>query len=189
MADCSEIGLMLGAFEDSELEPHEMQEVAFHLARCDDCTVALAEISALGRQLRTATQHPEPDGFKDSVMTRIEALPIPLTTRVGHWVGRINQRVAAGIAMGAAVAVAAVLTAIIVTPYAQRFAHREIPAQSIATVEKAAVRAPDQLASAGAGLANDSHAVISRLESNIPNVAVWSEPQNDTTVIWLPDQP
>jgi len=36
---------------------------------------------------------------------------------------------------------------------------------------------------------NDSHADISRLESENHSVAVWSEPRRDTTVIWLPDQP
>ena len=38
MAECGEISMMLGAFEDSELEPNEMQEVAYHLARCESCT-------------------------------------------------------------------------------------------------------------------------------------------------------
>ena len=55
----------------------------------------------------------------------------------------------------------------------------------------AAEQAPVQLASAPADMnaaAEDSQTVISRLESEIPSVAVWSEPQNDTTVIWLPDQ-
>jgi hypothetical protein len=30
--------------------------------------------------------------------------------------------------------------------------------------------------------------IISKLETSNPNVAVWSEPNQDTTVIWLPDQ-
>jgi putative zinc finger protein len=38
-------------------------------------------------------------------------------------------------------------------------------------------------------VAADSQAIISRLEANSPSVAVWSEPQTDTTVIWVPDQP
>ena len=32
----------------------------------------------------------------------------------------------------------------------------------------------------------DSHAVIKRLESQVPTTAVWSEPEHGTTVIWLP---
>ena len=38
-------------------------------------------------------------------------------------------------------------------------------------------------------VAPDSQAIISRLEADSPSVAVWSEPQTDTTVIWVPDQP
>jgi hypothetical protein len=38
-------------------------------------------------------------------------------------------------------------------------------------------------------MAPDSQAIISRLEADSPSVAVWSEPQTDTTVIWVPDQP
>jgi anti-sigma factor RsiW len=38
-------------------------------------------------------------------------------------------------------------------------------------------------------VAADSQAIISRLEADSPSVAVWSEPQTDTTVIWVPDQP
>ena len=53
MAECGEISMMLGAFEDSELEPNEMQEVAFHLARCESCTGLLADYSTLGRNLRS----------------------------------------------------------------------------------------------------------------------------------------
>jgi hypothetical protein len=53
--------------------------------------------------------------------------------------------------------------------------------------------APDQVANAAANeptmADNDSHADISRLESENHSVAVWSEPRRDTTVIWLPDQP
>jgi hypothetical protein len=38
-------------------------------------------------------------------------------------------------------------------------------------------------------MAADSQAIISRLEADSPSVAVWSEPQTDTTVIWVPNQP
>ena len=56
-----------------------------------------------------------------------------------------------------------------------------------------AAPAPAQVADATASeptmADNDSHADISRLESENHSVAVWSEPRRDTTVIWLPDQP
>ena len=47
---------------------------------------------------------------------------------------------------------------------------------------------PQQLASSPNMNPGDSHAVIKRLESEIPTTAVWSEPENGTTVIWLPSE-
>jgi hypothetical protein len=36
---------------------------------------------------------------------------------------------------------------------------------------------------------NDVRTIIKRLEADSPDVAVWDEPRNDTTVIWVPGQP
>jgi anti-sigma factor RsiW len=166
MAECSEMSLMLGPFEDGELEPNEMQEVAFHLARCESCTDALSAYSSLGRELRTITPEPQLAGFAAAVVSRIDKLPQPFWTRLGRFFSRGSDYIGSGFAWSTAVAAVAVLTAVLITPYAEQFAGRH-PAIA----------------------ASDSHAVISRLESDIPSVAVWSEPRTDTTVIWLPDQP
>ena len=37
----------------------------------------------------------------------------------------------------------------------------------------------------GPALAADNHAQIARIESNSPHVAVWSEPTEHTTAIWV----
>ncbi len=230
MAECSEISLLLGAFEDGELEPHEMQGVAYHLARCNSCTEAIAEIGALGRELRGAVTLPSLDGFPQAVMKRIDNLPQPLWKRISNLVARSSERLSSGFAMGAAMAAVAAITTIIVTPYAQQFAGRQratplhlaatkiVPAYTDATPREIASAIPQetavQLANvtadavpvreldsvthdgpeempreyASAIADDDSHADISKLESDTPNVAVWSEPQDHTTVIWLPDQ-
>jgi anti-sigma factor RsiW len=230
MAECSEISLLLGAFEDGELEPHEMQDVAYHLARCDSCTGAIAEISSLGRELRAAVTLPALDGFSQAVMKRLENRPQPLWTRISNFIARSSERMSSGFAMGAAMAAVAAITTIIVTPYAQQFAARQratpvhlaaakiVPSHTDASPleiasaipQDAAVRlanatedalpvreldsvthdGPDEtpLSAASAIADDDSHADISKLESDTPNVAVWSEPQDHTTVIWLPDQ-
>ncbi len=80
------------------------------------------------------------------------------------------------------------------TPYAEQFANRAPHSvTSIAKAEHEAAAAANQVAEATPGeptmADNDSHADISRLESENHSVAVWSEPRRDTTVIWLPDQP
>jgi anti-sigma factor RsiW len=194
MAECGEIGMMLGAFEDSELEPNEMQEVAFHLARCETCTSVLADYSTLGRNLRSITDAPSLAGFSNAVIARVDRLPQPVLGRIERFLRRQLDSVGAGFAWGGAVAAAAIVTIILMTPYAEQFANRGAkPATSVATAEHGAAPASNQLASATADeptmADNDSHADISRLESENHSVAVWSEPRRDTTVIWLPDQP
>jgi anti-sigma factor RsiW len=194
MAECGEISMMLGAFEDSELEPNEMQEVAFHLARCESCTGVLADYSALGRDLRTIAVEPKLAGFSNAVIARIENLPQPVTTRIARFFRRQVESMGTGLAWGGAVAAVAILTIILMTPYAEQFAQRgTATTASVAEATHDAVPPSDQIATSTENdptmADNDSHADISRLESENHSVAVWSEPRRDTTVIWLPDQP
>ena len=88
MAECGEISMMLGAFEDSELEPNEMQEVAFHLARCESCTGVLADYSTIGRDLRSITAVPSLAGFSNAVIARVDRLPQPVLTRIERFLRR-----------------------------------------------------------------------------------------------------
>ena len=192
MAECGEIGMMLGAFEDSELEPNEMQEVAFHLARCEACTGILADYSTLGRNLRSFATEPMLAGFSSAVIARVDRLPQPVTARIARFIRRQADAVGSGFAWGGAIAAVVVATIFLITPYAEHFASRgSHSTTSVATAERGVVPAANQLATAGEPTMadNDSHADISRLESANHSVAVWSEPHRDTTVIWLPDQP
>lgn len=188
MAECGEICMMLGAFEDSELEPNEMQEVAYHLARCESCTSILADYSTLGRDLRSFAAEPALAGFSSAVIARIDRLPQPLLNRIERFLRRKLDTVGSGIAWGGAVAAAAIMTIFLMTPLAQQFANRG--RHSIAIV-----KAAPEIASVSSEVASaeeptmgdyDSHADISRIESEYPSVAVWTEPRRDTTVIWLP---
>jgi anti-sigma factor RsiW len=192
MAECGEISMMLGAFEDSELEPNEMQEVAFHLARCETCTGVLADYSTIGRDLRSITAVPSLAGFSNAVIARVDRLPQPVLTRIERYLRRQLDTLGSGIAWGGAVAVAAIMTVVLMTPYARQIANRGMAPTMVASSDHSAA-APVQMANAAANeptmADNDSHADISRLESPNHSVAVWSEPRRDTTVIWLPDQP
>ncbi|HSR58270.1 MAG TPA: hypothetical protein VLL57_08775, partial [Candidatus Binataceae bacterium] len=114
------------------------------------------------------------------------------------FLGEINERMAAAVAIIATAGAVAVLTALAVTPYLRGHLSNKLSGTSIAKLanqgEARLAAATDQEAAQIASspevteAAGDSHAVISRLESQIPSVAVWSEPENDTTVIWLPEQ-
>jgi anti-sigma factor RsiW len=186
--------MMLGAFEDSELEPNEMQEVAYHLARCESCTGILTDYSTLGRDLRSITDVPSLAGFSNAVIARVDRLPQPVFTRIERFLRRQLDSVGSGIAWSGAVVAAAIMTIVLMTPYARQIANRGTQSTVVAVSDHAAApAAPVQVANAAAGeptmADNDSHADISRLESANHSVAVWSEPRRDTTVIWLPDQP
>jgi anti-sigma factor RsiW len=194
MADCSDISLMLGPFEDRALEPHEYQEVAFHLARCERCTAELADYAKIGRELRSLSEEIPLDGFKDAVMRRIENLPVPLSVRIGRIFGAINDLFPQGVGMALAGAVAAAITVVLVTPYAQIWLNRGGSGE-IAQVERGVAAVPRDIRMARHEVARDvvemeeePQTIISKLESDIPSVAVWSEPHEASTVIWLPDQ-
>ncbi len=210
MAECSEISLLIGPFEDGELEPHEMQEVARHLAACSSCDQILNDYSQIGRELRSVATLPPLDDFAQGVLNRIGALPIPMRQRFSAWLGEFVGELHGTLAVGALAAAVAVVTAVLVSPYAQHLiANRMAPIASIESktiarleAQPVAVDAAPPVAAEGAPMmeskaerpslaelsAGNSHAIISRLESEIPSVAVWSEPRNDTTVIWLPEQ-
>src|SRR5215469_5805358 len=190
MADTAHVSLMLGPFEDRELEPHEYQEVAFHLARCEQCRTELADYGAIGRELRTLAVDLPLDGFKDAVMRRIDGVPVPLSVRVRRLFDRFAGLFPSGLGMAVAGAIAAAITVVLVTPYAQVAMHRSASIHEIAKAEpEPAVRAGVETARHAIGrefgeAEEQPQAVISKLESDIPSVAVWNEPRMSTTVIW-----
>lgn len=205
MNDCEKIAPLLGAFQDGELEPQEMRDVARHLASCKSCEVELADYNMLGQQLREVITIPPLTGFAAGVDARLKALRPPLGERIGAFFESLNQRWAAAFAMVSMAGAVAVITALVLTPYLRNSIGGGAQPASMAKVEPPAA-APSlasandegarslmpaedeaqQLASTPDFNPGDSHAVIKRLESQIPTTAVWSEPENGTTVIWLP---
>jgi len=86
MARCEEMKLLLGPFEDGELEAHEMQEVARHLAGCADCEGELADYRTFAVALRAASSTPSLAGFSNAVIARIDQLPVPFGRRLRRYV-------------------------------------------------------------------------------------------------------
>jgi anti-sigma factor RsiW len=195
MAQCNEIIPLLGTFEDGELEPHEMQEVARHLAGCKSCEEYLAGYSTVGRLLRDAAPVVALDGFAQAVQSRIEGLRPPLRARLGRWFTDRRERFGTGVAVAFAMAATAILTVVIATPLARNMLGAgdhatQVASRTARTIARKAAKSAQALASAAdAGLERGTPGtIISKLETSNPNVAVWSEPSQDTTVIWLPDQ-
>jgi hypothetical protein len=87
-------------------------------------------------------------------------------------------------------ATAAILTVVIATPFARNAINvgnhaAQVAARDVHAVARQAANAPAALASAAG---SEPGAIISKLETSNPDVAVWSEPTEGTTVIWLPEQ-
>lgn len=195
MAGCSEIGLMLGPFEDGELEPHEMQEVARHLAHCVDCETLLQEYTTIGRELRSIASRatlPTSQEFASAVDARIGKLRLPWRKRFALIFEGWSEQLEAAFGLAAMAAAATMLTIFLVSPLTRVYLNRQAPSTFLARVETRLGEQQRQLASvetpASISTPVDSEAIISRLESNIPSVAVWSAPQDGTTVIWLPER-
>ncbi|MEA2681333.1 MAG: hypothetical protein QOK03_3055 [Candidatus Binataceae bacterium] len=217
MARCEDMTLMLGPFEDGELEPHEMQEVARHLVGCIQCDGELADYRSLAVSLRGAVTTPNLTGFNAAVLAQIAELPIPIRARIRRYVTSFADGLGATIATGFAAAAIAVITAIILTPYFRGshfnfdlHGHQEVastaplasnPGFVPAAKSEGALPLPPEITTGLAGTDDlgdsgsaihpveaNSGTIIDRLEAESPSVAVWSEPRSDTTVIWVPDQ-
>jgi len=218
MARCEDMELLLGPFEDGELEPHEMQEVARHTAICAACDRMLADYRKMAVALRGSQAIPNLDGFAHGVMARIEAmhLPVPMPELKRHWYEGISDWFANTIMMGGLAAAVAIVIAMVATPELSNWMHtRQAHAQrpqvvaSISLPKAPAIKpsaAPptdDNIASNGSGSQSqepgsdntqqfadndDAGTDISELKSDNPSVVVWSAPENKTTVVWVPDQ-
>ncbi|HJU28718.1 MAG TPA: zf-HC2 domain-containing protein [Candidatus Binataceae bacterium] len=152
MPGCDHTRLLLGPFEDGELEPHEMEDVALHIVECAECKGALDDYRALGVALRDIAPQPSLEGFADAIQTRLGKLQPSVAVRIRRRFGALAQSIGAGAAIGAAAAAAAVLTAMVVTPYA-RHVLRPVAAAPAATANAPTVSAPVMIAAAPDSLA------------------------------------
>jgi hypothetical protein len=154
MASCGEIHLLLGPFDDGELEPHEMEDVAFHVVGCGECKVALEDYRALGVALRDVVTVPPLDHFAQAVTARLEPRRMPVRARLANWWDSLG-RLASVIEFGGVAAATAVLTMLIAGPDVRQFVTRRdarpvVIAKAGATAQPAAALASANLGAAGA---------------------------------------
>src|SRR5215471_11686010 len=124
MSECGQVKLLLGPFDDGELEPHEMEEVALHIVGCGPCKVTLDDYRSLGVALRDSLPQPAIDGFTASVLKRIEQIPQPWWMRWRIYLDTLKEHIGTTGPLVAGGAFVALLTVWLVTPYAQHMLHR-----------------------------------------------------------------
>ena len=180
MPACDEVKLLLGPFDDGELEPHEMEDVALHVVSCTACKAALEDYRSLGVALRDCSPKLEVEGFTAAVLKRIDQIPRPLRIRLRHYLDDFAVHLRGVVPLVAAGALAALLTGWFVTPYAQRLLHHSPNIVQLAAGERHHIESPQQHSSGGGqDVASD--------ESEASMITLSDDPT--TTVIWLPNQP
>jgi hypothetical protein len=171
MPACDQVRLLLGPFDDGELEPHEMEDVAFHVVGCGGCKGALEDYRALGVALRDCAIEPPMAGFSAAVLKRIDQVPQPLWKRWRHYRDVLAARAGGTLPLIGAGALAALLTVWLATPYARHWLHGSSNVVQIAASE-----------TRGEPGANQS-AFPDQAESSM--ITLSNDPS--TAVIWLPN--
>ena len=180
MPACDQVKLLIGPFDDGELEPHEMEDVAFHVVSCGACKVVLDDYRGLGVALRDCAPQPALGGFTAAVLKRIEQLPQPWWRRWRHYLDVLTEHVGASVPLVAAGAFAALLTAWLVTPYAQQLLHHS---PNFVQVASGNMNGPRNRSQQQPGA--NQHTFPDPSDASM--ITLSTDPS--TTVIWLPNQP
>jgi anti-sigma factor RsiW len=97
----------LTAYVDGELPPPEAAAVRAHLAGCPDCRSTEALLRQTVQTLETLPAFEPSAALRQGVLRDVDALPLPLRQRLGHWL-RPAVLVPSGLLAAGAVAVLAV---------------------------------------------------------------------------------
>ncbi len=188
MAYCTDIAPLLGAFNDGELPPLETDQVSRHLDNCESCRETLLDFVLLGHHMRSAVAMPSMEGFIEGVMGGIASSRRPLRQRLLYSLEELRERWVAALSLaGAAVAVASLLLVLAKPQTLTRISGLVHGHSSpVEVAQNPPVNLP-RPASAPVSSPSNSQTVVSRLDARRPAVAMWSEPDYKTTVIWLGD--
>ncbi len=195
MAHCDDIAPLLSAFNDGELSAHETDLVTQHLDGCETCKETLLDYVLLGHHLRTATAVSSLDGFTENVMRGIAGARRPFRGRLLNRLEDLRERWVAAVSLAGATVALATLALVLAEPHTWERISAPFRTKPVSTD---LAQNPDTLASSSPLPAqsssssplpdqSSSEAFISRLEATPPSVALWSEPDTKTTVIWLGD--
>jgi len=166
---CRESENLLPLFLDGELDARQMRAVALHSSRCRPCEQALRHLERMQELVSSAIQarvdEVDFSAFWPAIERQLGERPLGWWQRLGVWWRAGEHPWAVRLpALGAAMAVA--LAALF---FFTRVAPR--------TSEPAAPRLA----------AVDNAAIIDSLETDLDSVAVVSDPETRTTVLWVSD--
>ncbi|MBV8774294.1 MAG: zf-HC2 domain-containing protein [Deltaproteobacteria bacterium] len=187
MAECDQVKLLLGPFDDGELEPHEMEEVALHVVNCGLCKTTLDDYRSLGVVLRDSLPQLPMDGFTAAVLKRIAPAPRPWRRRLGVHLDTLKEHVVGPLSLVTAGAFVALLTAWLLTPYAEHLLHHPSNLSKVGSHNEEVASSNQNDLTAATPELTTTRQSVSPDQSEPSVVALSNDPT--TTVIWLPNQP
>lgn len=188
MPACDEVKLLIGPFDDGELEPHEMEDVALHVVGCRTCKGVLDDYRSLGIALRDCLPQPPLHDFTSSVLKKIDQIPQPLWMRWKSRLGLFADHIGTAVSLATVGACAALLTFWLASPGIHQLAHHSSSAQ-IASNAPLGNANRTAVASQVNGATQLTGADEQNLANQPPSSMITLSSDPTTTVIWVPNQP
>jgi anti-sigma factor RsiW len=167
--NCREARALLPLFLDGELDGRQLRNVALHSTRCTACEQELQQLERLQDlvvgYVNAQTETVDLSGVWSAVETRIADVPVPWWNRVRAWWDA--REMGWWPAPAAAAFATAALAAVLFWPGAGTEKSAEQVAQNAPIV--------------------DNSAILDEVESHVDSVAVLSEPDTHTMVLWISD--
>lgn len=173
---CQEVRKRFDVFLDGELDGRTMRELALHVTRCGSCE---AELRGFEKVQETFVQAIDAEVDRLSVADLWSAIERRLDRpRPSVWSRLRELREEPwrrAVPLGAVAAAVLAMAVLVASPW--RGEEVQAPSGKL------------QARSSGAAQVKpvSNAARIERLESSADNVVVWSEPERDTTAIWVVD--
>lgn len=159
---CHDFARRFDSFLDGEMDAHSLRGMALHASHCAVCGQQLERAETVQELLLSAVESEverlDTSRLWSAISARLEASRPSLGVRLATFREHLRARPIPALALVGALAV---VVAALLWPVS---AGSPLPAS-------------EQLA--------DNHAQIERIESNASHVAVWSEPSEHTTAIWV----
>jgi hypothetical protein len=167
---CRDAAALLPLFFDGELDANQMRAVALHSTRCVDCETALRQLERLqdlvSAHVVAAVEDVDLSSFWSDIERRLGPTHVSWLERLRTWWDERDR----AWAMPAWPALAAVGVAI-----------------AIGFVLAARVQTPTTHPDAGQVATRDNAALLDSLDTDASSVAVLSDPETRTMVLWVSD--
>lgn len=166
---CRDVDTLLPLFFDGELDARRMRDVALHTARCEECEAQVRDLESIQAQLqRSVAADLESIDFSNMWNSIERRLPPP---RVTLWTRlRARWEMFEGFEWSPAIPAAAVVATALLAFFL------------FSRSEPTAVPDAERLAS------TDYASSVERLDTAFDSVAIFSDPDTQTTVVWLGDE-